>query len=299
MLDRLQRLARHPVQSTLRGLGKRYPRILFDHFSRVSQRQGLKKPHFILSFDCDTLEDVEVVSEVHAKLGKMGITPVYAVPGEILMKGADVYRKIAATGAEFINHGYYIHTHYHPTTKNYESIFFYDQLPPEKILEDIRLGHEAVSSVIGTAPQGFRVPHFGTFQREEHLAFLHASLKNLGYRYSTSTVPLYGLIHGPLIETLPNFFEIAVSGSYDQPSAILDSWSYRYAPVRAGAESEYKDQMEKVFKYYLSGEKKGLMNYYADPSQVHDWPDFFECMKMAAPFALPSYRKLLDLAKGR
>ena len=280
-------------------LAKLRPQQLLHSYVRRAARQGLQRTYFILSFDCDTERDIEVVGDLHDRLRSLGITPVYAVPGALLEKGADAFRAVAATGAEFINHGYAVHTLYRSGTAEWESTLFYDRLPAEAVVEDIKRGHEAIVSVLGAIPAGFRVPHFGTFQRPEHLTLLHDTLSEMGYRYSSSTLPLTGLLRGPARRVRNDLWEIPVSGCFDNPLQILDSWSFRFAPGArsAGREGEYRVQMEKMLEFF-SDSRPGLLNYYADPSQVHDWDDFFRCMEKAAPIAIGSYRELIDILES-
>jgi len=286
--------ARQPVSSVVRIIGRIKPELLFYNYSRLAKRQGFKCSYFILSFDCDTERDIEVVESVRAQLGEIGIMPVYAVPGQLLERGKDVYCRISESGAEFINHGYCQHAHYNPEKNTYESSFFYHQLSREMILEDIQRGHETHLSILGKKPAGFRVPHFGTFQRKDQLAFLHDTLKKMDYKYSTSTVPLYGFLHGPVSERRNGIYEIPLSGCFDMPLSMLDSWGFRYAPDRRMGENDYIRQLTKLAQYFQREGNYGLINCYVDPSQVYDWTEFFEVMGLAAPLAINSYKRFLE-----
>lgn len=267
------------------------PELLFRNYFRLCRQQGLTRPYFILSFDCDTVQDIEVVAGVHARLQDMGITPVYAVPGQLLEKGQSVYRQIANTGAEFINHGYTEHCHYDSESEIYISSFFYDQLPSAVVKNDILQGHETQIRILGRHPKGFRVPHFGTFQDDEHLTFLFDALIELGYQYSTSTLPLFGFCNGPAKKVANEFYEIPVSGCFDYPLTILDSWSFRFAPNRRVTESDYINQFSKMAQMIRKG--NALLNVYADPSQIYNWEGFFESMASVSEFAIGSYSDFL------
>ncbi len=277
--------------------GRLFPRLLFSNYSRLARKQGLRRVYFILSFDCDTEFDIEVIEELARRLGKIGINPVYAVPGELLEKGARIFRHIADTrGSEFINHGYRIHTVFDAENKLYRSVLFYNDIPGKEIIDDIKNGHSAVSSVIGRAPIGFRIPHFGTFQKHGQLGLVYDVIKGLGYRYSTSTLPSFAFVRGPVREIKGGLYEIAVSGCYDRPLHVLDSWGFRFAPRRIFKEEDYKKQFEKMVNYMKNEATAGILNCYVDPSQVYDWDLFFECMELAAPFAISSYLELLKEA---
>lgn len=292
-LTKARMLLKSPVHSAVSFIGLLNPDLLFSYYAHMAKKQGFKHSRFILSFDCDTEKDIEVIEEVHTRLGKLGIMPVYAVPGQLLEKGFEVYNKLAKSGAEFINHGYYTHCKYKTETKLYVSSFFYDQLKTEIILDDIQRGHQTIVQLLGQQPTGFRVPHFGTFQSRRNLDFLWVTLKKMGYTYSSSTVPLYGFLNGPLKKVDNDFYEIPVSGCYDKPLQILDSWGFRFAPNRKVTEIDYGKQFGKMVRFFKSEGKSGLFNIYADPSQIYDWPLFFECMESVSDISISSYDKLL------
>lgn len=212
----------NPVNFGLHALSKVAPAKLTQRYLSLCEQSGLKRPAFLLSFDCDTKKDIRVVRDVHNRLADIGVTPVYAVPGQLLEAGAEVYRDIADQGAEFINHGYFEHSHLSADEMIYESSYFYDELTPEKIREDILLGDKAVKDIIGTAPKGFRTPHFGTFQSKTDLAFLHDVLTELGYNFSTSTAPSAGIKWGPASKRF-GLTEFPVTGCPSAPFRILDS----------------------------------------------------------------------------
>lgn len=274
--------------------GRLKPEAVFLRYVKLAREQGLNKPYFVLSMDCDTELDIDVVMQVHLKLKAMGIQPVYAVCGEMLERGSKIYKEISDMGSEFINHGYRIHTKFNASNKTYEGTVFYDKLSKDDIVADIKEGHDAVLSILGKAPIGFRTPHFGTFQSEEQMMLIHETIKPLGYAYSSSAMPLSGLVNGPLYKSKYGIYELAVSGWFDKPDLILDSWGFRYDPCRKVCEDDYISQFGKMVDFFYKGNRPGLLNYYVDPSQVCDWEPFFECMKLTAPIAAASYKCLLD-----
>lgn len=281
-----------PVEAWYLVLQRLAPGRLLNRLERLGAAGGLARPSFILSFDCDTDRDIELSWAVHSRLLDSGITPVYAVPGEILEHGADTWRRIASTGAEFINHGYRRHTAYRDG--EYVSNLFYDQMSAAEIEADIVQGHASVERVVGRPPEGFRVPHFGTFSSDSELRQLHDILRRLGYRFSTSSTPYIAFRYGPVTQRfgLP---ELPVTGCVDYPLVILDSYTFRFAENRLRAE-DYLAQVEQWVSL-LTGGHTFFVNLYADPSQVADWPEFFAAMKRLAPFARPSYRTVLDELK--
>jgi hypothetical protein len=290
MLAKLLTLTKDPILGAYVLRSKLSPRSLIDRLSRLTAEAGIAVPRFVLSFDCDTDLDIEVVEGVHERLGKLGIKPVYAVPGELLERGAAAYSRIAATGAEFMNHGWAEHTRLDRATGVYDSFLFYDRQPREWVAEDIRRGHASVAAVTGRAPKGFRTPHFGSFQTGDELSFLHGELKQLGYAYSTSTVPFWGLRHGPVLRHF-GIPEVPVSGTFERPLDILDTWTHRCLGERGG-EAGYARQAG-LYRDFLASGKPLLLNVYGDPSQVYDWPGFFDAMAQLAPWSVSSYAEAL------
>lgn len=214
----------------------------------------------------------------------LGIMPAYAVPGELLAEGKSVYREIAAEGAEFLNHGHRRHTYFDESENRYRSCFFYDEQPLTVVEDDITAGDRAVRDILGVAPRGFRTPHFGSFQQPRQLRFLHRVLQRLGYRYSSSTSPFFGLRYGPLFDRF-GLTEIPVSGGARRALTIIDSWSCFGDPARQLGAEDYRTEILGLARQLDGG--SGILNYYADPSHIADQPVFFATMAELARIALP------------
>ncbi|HVV60646.1 MAG TPA: hypothetical protein VHD14_02705 [Pseudolabrys sp.] len=294
MIARIVReVVQRPAQAACRVAQMVAPGALRQRLSEQARAAGFTKPVFLLSFDCDTERDFEVARDVHTRLSDLGITAVYAVPGELLQAGEKTYGWIAGQGAEFINHGHARHCHYNASTRLYESFFFYDQLPEDVVAEDIHQGHATLGKVLGKRAQGFRTPHFGTYQAPRHIAFLHRTVGELGYTFSTSTVPFAALRHG-VVQKNGGPVEIPVSGMFDAPMTILDSWSFRYAPGRRCEAADYVRQINAYADFFERSAPPYVLNLYADPSQVFDWPEFFTAMARLARYNVASFNDLLS-----
>jgi len=267
----------NPVQTYYKALSKFSPETLFAKYADKCRKAGITKPQFILSFDCDTKEDINVVWDMHQRLMDMGVQSVYAVPGELLQKGEDVYGKILESGSEFINHGYREHTYFDQAAGQDLSCFFYDQQPLDDLVEDISKGHQNLKDVLGVTAQGWRTPHFGTFQKNHELRFLHKVLNDLGYKYSSSTKPYFGYRFGPLFNNY-GLCEIPVSGMVSAPLAILDSWAFFMAPDRTRKEEEYLVEINALTSAVKS-QGAGLINLYADPLHIYDKDTFFQAIE--------------------
>src|SRR5262249_35667897 len=149
----------------------------------------------------------------------------------------------------------------------------------------IAQGDADVRDVVGHAPEGFRAPHFGTFQRPEQLRLMHAVLREHGYRYSSSTVPLHGYRDGPVSERygLP---ELPVSGPPSAPLTILDSWGCFAAPDRTREPADYEREA-RALAGALGSAGAGVINCYADPSHVAGRPEFMAAVEAWRRVAVP------------
>lgn len=268
---------------------KYFPNYLWAKY--IKRCSSVEKTAFLLSFDCDTELDFEVLPQVVSKLKAIGIKPVLAVPGELIEKGKNVYKQLAASGIEFINHGYVQHTDLQLPERIYISSFFYHKLSRDQIVQDVKKGHEAICKHLGITPIGFRTPHFGSFQKSSDLQFLWRLLQNMGYEFSSSTTPGVGIRKGPLWKE--RILELPVTGCPSWPTKVLDSWGFGFAPSRSVEKSDYINQIEK-FEEEIKRGRNLVINIYADPSQVYDWPEFFEALEKLAPYNVGSFKDLID-----
>lgn len=286
MLSSALRLAlTDPVAFAFAAGARVSPGIVHGRIESLAARAGLDRLWLILSFDCDTEEDIAVAWDVHSRLMDIGVAAAYAVPGALLRRGERVYRRIAETGAEFLNHGGCEHTYFDAEAGDYRSCFFYDRQPLSAVEADIVEGDAVVRDVIGRAPRGFRAPHFGTFQKPGHLAFLHDALRRVGYAYSSSTTPVHALRRGPAFRR-NGLWELPITGRPGRPLSILDTWSCYRAPDRALGPDDYAHDAAALAD--AAAGRVGLLNLYADPSHIADQPSFFEAVRCWRSVAEPT-----------
>lgn len=284
---------RHPIRAVAEIVGRAAPSVLFRSAAWHARRSGLEQLCLVVSLDCDTERDIDAATGVHERLRALGIQPAYAVAGELLEQGADVWRPIAADGSEFLNHGGRAHARWDASTGEVESTFFYDRATQSEVIVDVNAGHEAVRSVLGVEPRGFRTPHFGTFQSRSALGALHGQLAALGYRYSTSTLPAWGYRNGPVVRSfeLP---ELPVTGFPSRPFQPIDTWACFAAPDRVLTPDDYVSEARRLATL-ASAAGPGLLNVYGDPAHVADDPRFDEAIAALVEVATPStYRAFLD-----
>ncbi len=292
---KIRKALANPVWCAYRLWAQVDRRGLWRRYASLARAAGLTRLYFIMSLDCDTVDDIAVARKVHARLLDLGIKPAYAVPGALLRQGAEVYRGIHASGGEFLNHGYTEHMYFDAAQGSYASCFFYDRLARDQVREDIREGDSCLREVLGIMPQGFRAPHFGTFQRPGQLRFLHGVLRELGYRFSSSTMPYYAFRCGPVFRQF-GLWEIPVSGRDSSPLNILDSWSCFTAPDRTLSPGAYFREGAAMAEIHRQ-QGVGLLNYYVDPSHIHDQELFYQTVACWLRVAQPvNYRQFLEEA---
>lgn len=270
---------------------------LWQQYTKLAKSQGLKRLYLLLSFDCDTPEDIAAASELDPWLAAKGLKRTYAVPGAQLEQGGETYQALARAGADFINHGQ--RPHAERRGDRYWPMTFYNEMTSQEVVEDIRLGHQTCLKVLGQAAKGFRAPHFGYFQKPEQRELMYAELRRLGYAYSSSTVPQLGFEQGPVIQ-VKDLFEIPLSGSLDLPYTILDSWNYVKSPQEPTITSQYAELFKATVDGLLEVGVCGVLNYYVDPAHVRGAPGFKQAMEHALGRGLVSldYSGLLALREN-
>lgn len=266
-------------------LGRVFPQLFWQWYSLQARQQGFDRLYLVLSFDCDTRQDIEAAEGLHVWLSEHNIKTTFAVPGVQLEEGAMVYRAIARLGADFINHGARSHTEW--KKDRYVSSAFYHLMSPQEVIDDIRKGHDILTRVTGRTPIGFRGPHFGRFQERWQLELIYSTIKQLGYRFATTTVPMYGLLHGPA-NRVAGLFEFPLSGSALAPISILDSYSYIVSPRERFVTDNYALLLMRTVERLKAWKVAGLLNIYVDPSHVSKNDLFFDAMEYVVEQGIPS-----------
>ncbi len=259
--------------------------VTMRRYAALAQAAGIDRLYLVLTFDCDTDIDIEVVPALDRELRQRGIAAGYAVPGAQLEKGAPVWRAIADAGAEFLNHGGRAHAEFRDG--RYWPVTFYEQLSEDEVVADVRLGHDLVSRIAGKSPIGFRAPHFGSFQAVEQLQVLYRTLIPLGYRYASTTIPSLALTRGPVV-AMNGICELPVMGSYRYPETLLDSWTYLTDRVNYALGDEYFELFEETVRRMSDAGLPGLLTYYADPSHVVGQKPFERALDVIAKYHVPS-----------
>lgn len=257
-----------------------------DRYTELCRACGIDRLYLLLTFDCDTDLDIDVVDDLNRDMARLGIAAGYAVPGAQLEKGAATWRRVAAGGAEFLNHGGRAHAEFRDG--RYWPVTFYDQLEPDAVVADIRLGDRLVREVAGVAPAGFRAPHFGSYQRPDQLHVIYSTVSALGYQYCSTTTPALALSRGPVVAASHGLIELPTMGSYRNPTTLLDSWTYLTDRVHYTLGEEYYELFAETVERMLAERRPGLLTYYADPSHVAGQRPFERALDLIAARQVPT-----------
>lgn len=257
----------------------------YDVYVRKARAIGLHDVRLFLSFDCDTDLDPKAALEVMAFLSALGIKGTFAVPGAELRRSAESYRRLAGQGAEFMNHGDRAHAAWEED--RFVSVTFYERMAFDEVEADIRKGHETVEAVLGVRPQGFRAPHFGHFQAPDQLALVHRVARDLGYRYCSTTLPAYGLQHGP-VHDAGGIIELPTFGTIRSPVSLLDSWSHLTDRRDYALSDMFETLLIETVDTLSRLELPALLTWYVDPAHVAGQAPFERAMQHLAKRRIPS-----------
>ncbi len=252
-----------------------YQTSLFTQYGQLSKNVGLDRLYVILSFDCDTPKDIPAAKQMYEWLKANEIKGTYCVPGEMLVEGQQVYQTMSKEGARFINHGGAHHTAWRDNA--FRSITFYHEMTEESISADIRKGDQIFQQILGKKTQGFRAPHFGNFQSADQRAIIYRALNELGYTFSSSTLPSLAYETGPC-SFVNNIYEIPLSGSYQEPYILLDSWNNVISPENPIITEKYTCLLKETVDRLTEMQIPGLLNYYVDPAHVNQVEEFYNLL---------------------
>lgn len=216
-----------------------------------------KKTCFTLSFDSDFTEDIRAIPSVLDTLSSYSFKTCFACIGKFIEKYPKEHVRIIEEGHEIMNH-----TYTHPDNEEWNPNQRFNELTVEQQKEEIYKCHEVCKNLLDYTPCGFRTPHFAGL----HTDSVYGILKELGYKYSSSTIavktPNFGL---PFMKD--GILELPLSGCPKHPFYVFDSYHSFRAPNAA-----HKDEKEfyNLFKELIEIgiETNSYINVYFDPQDV-------------------------------
>ncbi len=213
---------------------------------------------YILTFDFDFESDIEAFPYLLDKLKEFKILAGFAVIGKFVEKYPDIHKRAVDEGHEIINH-----THTHPNNPHWAPTRFFNKLSYQEQKEEIYKAHEVFYNILGINCIGFRTPHYGQLHTES----VYDILKELGYKYSSSTTAYgtYGF-GAPYIHK-DNVMEIPTGCSTHFPFAIFDSWSMlRMKKPLLGDDKLFVQEFQETMK--IVRENNFFISHYFDPYDI-------------------------------
>ncbi len=267
-----------------KALGIIFPMTTFQEVNAWPQSTGFpwtdRRVTMCWSFDCDIPEDTESLPALCNLLKEYDLPASFAVIGELLKKNPEPYEKVMKQGFEIINHGYSQHN---LKDKNgvWEACLFYNALTTEQIEQEISQNQELIHRYLGIHPDGFRTPHFGTFQRHQDIEVLHAILFRQGIAYSSSTQILSAKMQRLLNPGRP-VVEVPFSSRVGTTQGLFDSWTFLGAPKMHYDPRGFMLNFQRIMKCALSSMKPIFLNFYFDPNHVVSLEEFRKCMDLVS-----------------
>lgn len=228
-----------------------------------------KSVSVFISFDCDRFADSQALPALLSILESHNLKASFAIVGELVSENPYAYRKLIDAGHEVLNHGYSRHT-----DENSNSTLFYDNLNKDVLFQEIMSSQDAIESGLNVRPLGFRVPHFGTFQKKEKMKLLYEVLSKTDIVYSSSAMAYYSKIYHSSWE-IDNLLEIPLSNRVTLPISVLDSYSLIYRRSRSSFFTEFK----KMLDTSIRSKWPTAINFYVDPSHVTENKEFRDSLK--------------------
>lgn len=266
--DFIKALGKHrcnlPVMAPITLLFPRwYLREMFALIGPQSPGWGDKQACVTLSFDCDFRADVEAYPETLNILSAYPFKTTFACIGKWIEQYPDEHRGIVKAGHEVMNHSYR-----HPDNEELGVTERFNQLSDGAIEDEIADCHAVCQQVLGIAPTGFRIPHFGV----QYTPAIYPILKKLGYRYSSSIVAAESRTVGAPFTEEHGIVEFPVSPCPEHPFGILDT---HHALRKKRAWHTKPGTFLALFQELVNMgiQSRAHINLYFDPRDVVRWPD--------------------------
>ena len=224
-----------------------------------------------LSFDCDTTKDTESLPGLLDLLGAAELVASFAVIGELVQAAPEAYGLVREGGHELLNHGQVKHTQQRPDGSFYSSRF-YHELSEDEIRDDIVDNHRLVQDLLSVEMQGFRTPHYSTFQRPQNRSLVYSILDGLGYTYSSSVTSV--LLKSQGRTRFGDLWEFPLTGCWDDLRSPFDSWGLIAAPDRRYQDDDFYRLFVRMFQSALESPTPLFLNFYFDPAHVVDFTGF-------------------------
>lgn len=221
-----------------------------------------KKAGLTISFDCDYPKDVEAMPELLSILNKYQFKTSFACVGHWIEKYPNEHKAILDAGHEIVNH-----TYSHPDNEILNPGRKFKTILRQEKKEEIERCHAICKKILSYEPIGCRIPHFKNLFTDE----IYGILKDLGYKYSSSTLLTNTESYGLPFKTSEGIYEFPLSTCPKHPFTVFDTWhSFKsprwYYKIGHRTGKEYVN----LFKFLvdIGIETNSYINIYIDPYDV-------------------------------
>lgn len=226
-----------------------------------------RKACITLSFDCDYTEDIKALPSLLEILRQYSFRASFACVGVFIERYPKEHRAILNDNHEILNH-----THTHPNNEELNADQKFNELSASQQKDEIKRCDTVLKNILGYSPIGFRTPHFGNL----HTASVYNTLKELGYRYSSSISAAKSRSSGlPFLRD--GIMEFPVSACPRHPFGVFDTWhSLLRGNKKHIKEGEFYALFKKLIDFAI--EKNLYINVYFDPQDIINVKEFKQMM---------------------
>lgn len=231
-----------------------------EFFIKFMDKQSnvFSKPTYILSFDFDFESDLKAFPTLLDSLRENNIKAVFAVIGKFVEKYPDIHKRALDEGHEIMNHSYT-----HPDNPHFAPNRYFNKLSYQEQKDEVYKAHECIYKILGSECIGFRTPHYGNLHTES----VYDILKELGYKYSSSTASCAVDGYSAPYKHSTGVMEIPTGCSLNYPLAIFDSWNMlRKRNPFIGDDKKFILEFDQTMK--VVSEKKLFLTHYFDPYDI-------------------------------
>ena len=174
------------------------------------------------------------------------------------------------------------------------SCFFYDQVGPEAVAQDVSAADKCLRDVLGIRPA--RLP-YASFRYLPAAGAAGVPARTAAPARLCVLPPRPRLITPSAMGRSPRrtgWSKYRSAEWVPRPLTILDSWACFAAPDRTMTSTDYLREAAGAGRNYRQA-GSGILNYYADPSHIHDQAEFIRAVESWLTIAEPvNYRSLLE-----
>lgn len=232
-----------------------------DRDEKIAQKIG--KACLTISFDCDYPQDAEAIPDLLGVLNKYSFKTSFACVGHWIEIYPNQHMAILDSGHEIVNH-----TYSHPDNEILNPGRKFKTISREEKKDEIERCHDICKRILKYEPIGCRIPHFKNLFTSE----IYGILKELGYKYSSSTLLTNTKSCGFPFKTSDGVYEFPLSTCPKHPFTVFDTWhSFNSPRLAYRLVHRTEEEYVRLFKWLIdiAVQTNSYINIYIDPADIH------------------------------